>query len=495
MKIKEVLIISGIFLLSFLVRFYDLDKSIMVDEPTWLERCYSYWVNLSKGNFAGTLQSGHPGVPNMILAGLGMSLYRFISGNSYATEKLLEFIFYARLPIVIFISISMVFLYRLISNLFNKITAFISVIIFSIDPLFVNFTRLVHVDGLLSVFTFLSILSILNYFKTKKEKYFLYCTIFSSLSFLTKSPSLLILPVIFMTFLIMKKKIWTYIKYLVITVSLMVAVWPVFWSGPEAALKYISKSAYIAVSNAHGTNVYIFEPFYYIEKTMIHSSILTILFIFLSLIYFIFICLKKSSKTLSIFDYDKKMIFLYSLMFVVVLTISAKRGERYILPALIGFIVLGADFFVTVLNKFKHPFIKIFLYGLLFVFTIAQTLNFVSLKPYYLAYYNRLFDSPVKMGFGEGLDLAAYYLNSKTSAEKLTVSSWYPDIFSRYFKGKTKKIGDYKNNDIDYVVLYKGMMGRSEFDSATKILNDFKDKSPEKIISINGMDYIFIYKQ
>ena len=48
---------------------------------------------------------------------------------------------------------------------------------------------------------------------------------------------------------------------------------------------------------------------------------------------------------------------------------------------------------------------------------------------------------------------------------------------------------------VDYVVLYRGMKGRTEADPATHIINSFETKKPEKVIHLNNLEYIWIYKE
>ena len=55
----------------------------------------------------------------------------------------------------------------------------------------------------------------------------------------------------------------------------------------------------------------------------------------------------------------------------------------------------------------------------------------------------------MQIGWGEGLDEAARYLNTKTTAADLHVISWYsPGSFSYFFKGDSRYLGFEKKPDI-----------------------------------------------
>ena len=103
------------------------------------------------------------------------------------------------------------------------------------------------------------------------------------------------------------------------------------------------------------------------------------------------------------------------------------------------------------------------------------------------------------MGWGEGLDVAADYLNQKEHPENLLVASYYESSFAYHFKGKftsAERLGKETAEEIgaDYVVLYRTMEGRAENRWETKVLAAYKDKTPEKVITLNNEEYVWIYK-
>ena len=141
-----------------------------------------------------------------------------------------------------------------------------------------------------------------------------------------------------------------------------------------------------------------------------------------------------------------------------------------------------------------------------FIF-ILQAANSLRIFPNMLAYYNPLMGGSRKaadvmqIGWGEGLDLAALYLNQKTNAENLIVTSWYGNgPFSFFFKGELFDITDNtltKNNweninSSDYIVTYIHQWQRN---MPEDLLSELANQEPEHTIWINGIEYARIYKQ
>jgi hypothetical protein len=106
----------------------------------------------------------------------------------------------------------------------------------------------------------------------------------------------------------------------------------------------------------------------------------------------------------------------------------------------------------------------------------------------------------MQVGWGEGLDQAAQYLNEKPDAKRLHVMSWYPiGSFSYYFKGHTEYmtspyvVTDSMWNEFlssDYAVIYVNQWQRNLHN---KILDYLSQQEPEKRIWIDGIEYVRIY--
>ena len=133
---------------------------------------------------------------------------------------------------------------------------------------------------------------------------------------------------------------------------------------------------------------------------------------------------------------------------------------------------------------------------------LVQLAGIWQAYPYYLDYYNPLLGGPKKavnvmmVGWGEGLDQAARYLNQKPNAEAMKVISWSADgCFSYFFKGSAATIDyDMGISDLrraDYVVLYLNQWQRQA--PTPEFLAYFERFSPEYVVRIGGLEYARVY--
>jgi hypothetical protein len=191
-------------------------------------------------------------------------------------------------------------------------------------------------------------------------------------------------------------------------------------------------------------------------------------------------------------------LLLFVLLFSVFMTFGTKKFDRYLLPVYAPLDIIAAIGWVSLAHwlaeKAHHSALRDNPY--LILAAIVGLQMFWSLKtfPYYFTYYNPLMGGTSKapevmqIGWGEGIDQAARYLNNKPNAEQLRVGSWYSiGSFSYYFSGRAQTL----NNNADYAVIYIHQWQRY---TPKKMLDDLSGKSPEHTIWINGIEYIRIYK-
>jgi hypothetical protein len=121
--------------------------------------------------------------------------------------------------------------------------------------------------------------------------------------------------------------------------------------------------------------------------------------------------------------------------------------------------------------------------------------------PYYLTYFNPLvggsFTAPqvLFVGWGEGLEAAAQWLNEQPDAEKLRVVAWYADgPFSYYFKGQEVSLG-YESPlmwfGTDYAVLYVNQWQRQLPTPA--VIDYFAQQTPVHEVRFRGLELAKIY--
>jgi hypothetical protein len=138
---------------------------------------------------------------------------------------------------------------------------------------------------------------------------------------------------------------------------------------------------------------------------------------------------------------------------------------------------------------------------------VLQFAAIASSYPYYISYYNPWMGGPLKaqqvmqIGWGEGIEAAAAYLNQHPHTEDLHVSAWYSaGSFSYFFKGHVRPLG-YQSEmnekewerfiSSDYAVIYIHQWQRQ---IPKPVLDYVARLEPEHTVWLDGLEYVRIYK-
>jgi hypothetical protein len=196
----------------------------------------------------------------------------------------------------------------------------------------------------------------------------------------------------------------------------------------------------------------------------------------------------------------------YAVLFIAFMTLGEKKQDRYILPVYPAITVIAAVGLVElvrlVCQKATSRFdVRRFAPQILLaIIVLFQGAMVVTNYPYYFTYYNPLMggirgaENIVTIGWGEGLDLTADYLNQKPDAGRLRVAAWYQSTFAPYFKGEAISYSKEKGKALsgDYVVFYINQLQRRFPDD--EMFRYFEDRyQPEKSIDLKGVTYAVIY--
>jgi hypothetical protein len=199
----------------------------------------------------------------------------------------------------------------------------------------------------------------------------------------------------------------------------------------------------------------------------------------------------------------------FALLFAVGMSLGAKKFDRYLLPS------MGALDWLAGLGWFsvarwlwdcrRNRLARGGAIGMIAAVIGLQAFFALQNYPYFLTYYNPLLGGPqqaprvMMIGWGEGLDQAARYLNSLPQANHLRVMSYYPNgCFSYFFNGKTldliktwRGIEDKELRKAHYIVLYIHQWQRQRPDP--QMLAYFEKQQPVFVARINGLEYAKVY--
>lgn len=217
-------------------------------------------------------------------------------------------------------------------------------------------------------------------------------------------------------------------------------------------------------------------------------------------------------------------LLLFGLLFVGLMTAGAKKFERYLAPTLaaldlvavigwVGLWQIGQDYWATYrvhgtrqgksgrrvwgLPRAMHSDLT----GVMIAVVLFHGALSAWCYPYYLTYYNPLVGGArtasrlFMIGWGEGLDAAARWLNQQPDAADLRAVAWYPyGSFSYFFAGQTGKwtyLAPLAWLDTDYVVIYANQWQRALPSAA--VLNQFLAHEPVHVVWANGLELARIY--
>ena len=195
------------------------------------------------------------------------------------------------------------------------------------------------------------------------------------------------------------------------------------------------------------------------------------------------------------------------LLFTLCLSLTSKKFSRYLLPAFPTLEILAAVGFFEFL-KWSYSYIDsrfgietnsqklTFSIVTILCLLLIQIVPVLRLHPYYSTYYNLCFKLTdirkiITVGAGAGYDLAAKYLNSKPNAQELRVQTFpqSAQFFLPYFTGRMHWADTGEEGVPDYEVIHL-RESQAGWVPQTGTLNG----ELEHVITLNGIDYVWIYK-
>jgi hypothetical protein len=285
-------------------------------------------VALLRADWAATFQVGHPGLTTRWTGALGI-LVTYLLRLQVASGQLLldghpsaslragsfqdfladlgahlpEVLAATRYPTVILTSMGVVGLYFLVRLLFGQRAALLSAVLLALEPLYLALSRVIHHDALSTTFMALSLLSFLVHLRVRERRPFFYLVLsglMAGLAFLSKSPSLFLVP---FTGLLSLRAYWARKRSLwppdwrgvaelgrdwaiwgLVAALIFVLLWPAMWVDPLGTIQGVigEASGYAASPHKRG-NFFLGKagldpgPFFYPVAFLFRLTPLTLL--------------------------------------------------------------------------------------------------------------------------------------------------------------------------------------------------------------------------
>jgi hypothetical protein len=430
-------------------------------------------------------------------------------------------------------------IYWLIRRLFGWLVAFVGVLFLSFEPFLLGHTRILAHEGMMSLLLLVSLLAFINFlYQGRNWLFLLLSAISAALAVLTKSSATIIVPFIGLLCLIEAIQVgrkqsggWTemilhqgkrlggaYLIWIVVFLLAFVVFWPGMWVNPGKMLFEVYGNAFSyaiqgsnleSVETGDSPSIRLLDTdFKEYTKNLFWRTTPALWIGLLSAIFVLFT--KKE-----LWPPNSKACILtilgFGMIFYLMMAIARGRdASHYIMTtyACLSLVAgLGFAFGITgiwQLGSGKMRYLVPVFIGLL----ALKIVSVISYYPYYFNYSNPILEliedgvqTPVS-GYGEGLELAAAYLEEKTATDQITVLSWWGiGPFSYFFSGQTRNIFPDSGwppamverlEAADYLVVYYYHQQRRNMPS--KLLRELEGVTPEHTIWMNGVEYVRIYR-
>ncbi len=553
---RDVFAIALVVLAIWLPRLFGLDRYVVSDEPLWLYRSANFYYALTHRDPASTYQKEHPGVTIMWAGTAGfLASYPGYRGTGLGQVQLRQFDYYidrfaekSNLDVLVagrffvvlgnVLALALSFLYA--RRLMGLLPALIGFGLIAFDPFHLALTRILHLDGLLGNLMLLSLIAFLAYSHDRRRVDLMISGAVAGFAWLTKSPGFLLVPAVGLWALVdvwrrlrspnlglkayqtIWSCIWPILMWGLVGVIIFIAFWPAMWVDPIDALSAIIGKSNTYLEEGHSSPVFFngkivedgqlglgFIDFY--PLTYLWRSTPVVLLGLILAAWGLVRRLKPFDRrdTRSLVYVLLLFVFVFSLM----MTLGAKKSDRYLVPVFapldicagLGWVSLA----IWIRARWAAGYTR-YATSLLLCFIVGTQMALsLNTFPYYASYYNPWMGGGSKaieimpIGWGEGLDQAARYLDQMSNAKDLHVISWYATgPFSYFFKGHTRFMGAESGDEdedrnwerlvtADYAVVYVSQWQRN---IPKKVLGHLSEQSPEYSVWINGIEYARVYK-
>jgi 4-amino-4-deoxy-L-arabinose transferase-like glycosyltransferase len=501
-----------LFTLAYIPRTMILGSYLTTDEGNWMGRTALFTQGILRGDPYATYQSGHPGVTTMWTALAGMGVDRALGLVEYVRpdglEKAPDYLDTLRqarkwFPVVTSLAVALVGL--LAWRLAGPAIGILSAVLVGLEPFFLAHSVVAHLDGALTAYMTLSALCALIYFWADGGRgYLVGCAVATALAFLTKAPAsflalfvpflagLSLVPAHRRTMRELRGVMFSLAVWGLIIGAITLVLWPAFRADPIWAIRSMIDYTE-AVGGSDHENFFLGQPvadpgpLYYLVTVGFRLTPITVIGLAL-----LPLGLLLSGKERRRYVPFVGFLCAFILLFWAMMALPPKKFDRYMLPVFPSLEMLAAIGYWLVIRRFANRFVSLALGVATIGLGVLQILPGAMVHPYYLAYYNPLFGGgpaaakAFVVGWGEGLDIVASYLNSRPEAERLTVSGFYPRVLMAQFKGTVLPDKQYDPAQADYLVLYINAVQR---DLADRLRTEARGRRSELRVQINGIEY------
>ena len=497
----------------------------------WYSRPAQFITAVLEGRWSDTVFSEHPGVSVMWVVGIVQrAAYHArvaLGQNPPLPGDIESGPFITELSIGVWalaacIACAIVLAWYPVKRLFGARVAWAAVLLMALDPYYIANSKVLHIDALVTALMTLSALTMLVYARYNDRRVFVTSAVCGGLALLTKAPSLFLLPFLALTLLVarggearfsvrwlLRRWALPLLVWIGIAVIIFVALYPAMWTAPHKVLSLTARRTVFHATTAHKNPVFFHGashtddpgPWYYVYTLAFKSSWVNLSLALLGLL------------TLWRLPRPERRSALLALAYIVCfglqMTISAKKGLRYLLPLFPMFDVLAglgwAAWQRGVARYLHRPCVS---WAVSALPIVALAVMVLPLHPYYGTHYNQLWggiraavhEFPLQEQ-AEGVDLAARWLDARGTASlsgdwqssgRLCVAAQQPGILIQYTGAQ---IVEFDAPEVDYFVFDRNhiVRGYRVFEWGD-VWKRYRSREPAFQASFRGEPYAWVYR-
>ncbi|HEU0164761.1 MAG TPA: glycosyltransferase family 39 protein [Thermomicrobiales bacterium] len=543
------LVLSILIALLYLVpRLVDINRMVVVDEALWLGRSANFAYGLVHFHPMETYQFAHPGVTTMWAGAIAMFVMEnvFVRHHDMPINSVvnvhealrnygidpLDMLVYARVTKLLGQALLFVIAFWLIVRIFGRWVAIVAAVMIACDPFLIGHDRLLHIDGLLSITSFTTLLAFI-YARQRRANVWpwVLCGVLFTLTCLSRSVGGILLP-IFAAIVILPPAIaairrrldieaaWSQIKtpvlgFIVPAVISAWILWPALIWAPGIVVTDMLSFSITAVDEGHELPTYFNgksvggDPgwIFYPETMLWRMTPFTLAGV---AILVVALLLRRERIVPRSYRGPIAILGAFAAIFTFGMTLADKKFDRYVLPVYPIAELFAAIAVVGVARlcwerRSTIPNIVAAIAILLAVGGQAQAAY--SDRTYGLDYYNPLLggmkgaDDSMLIGWGEGLDQAADYIEAqpdgayaivRTSANRVSLLYFVPETTDVEAGGLTASATGIANwAETDYYVSYTLQWQRN---LTQMVLHQLAGYQPVHVVSIDGVEMARVYK-
>lgn len=517
-----------LFFMALLPRLFALDRYITPDELIWVYRSVQFRQALLDGRWLDTLTTHHPGA---VTTWLGAAAHTFqlwlrpelqpvyesiqhvawfSPENTAAFRWMAHFLTSGRVLTAVTNSAGVVVIFLLLRRLFDSSTAWLGALLLAADPFVAGLSGLFHVDGLMTTFTAVSLLSLaiaLHPIKGREgaRRFMAVSGAAAALAIAAKSPAVL-LPFVAVFFLLLTT-FFTQVdalygrfgrllqlggSWLLAYLIVLPVIFPSLWASPPAVLQQLREGSrhveeVLRPSFFMGTIDFVHGPSFYPIALAFRLSPFVLCGAILSL-WLIARQWRRHRQQRWTF----LLLAVWVILFLAAVTVAVKKFDRYALPVIPAFIFMAAYGW----QALPLPSLK-WRRVMQIVVVAGQFVYLAAFTPYLLTAYNPLAGGPrlaaqvLPLGWGEGISAGARWLAGQPQVSEKTAVATIAPALAPFFPGETIFLDDDSWQSADYVIV---TAGNRQGDAPGPALWT-ADAALLHTIRFGGMDQAWVYRR